>query len=66
LGSLEEMVEGILIFTNNHATLHLNNPTVLILKLPQLPNRITTYRSPSNYSSEQLEAIGKEILRQKG
>ena len=66
LGSLEVMVEGILVFTNNHATLHLTNPTVLILKLPQLPNHITTYRSPSNYSSQQLEAIGKEILRQKG
>ena len=66
LRSLEVMVEGIVVFTNNHATLHLNNPTVLILKLPQLPNHITTYRSRGNYSSQQLEAIGSEILRQKG
>jgi hypothetical protein len=65
LRSLEVRVEGIVVFTNNHATLKLNNPTVLILKLPQLPNHITTYRNPSNYSSQQLEAIGKEILRQK-
>ena len=58
-------VEGIVVFTNNHATLHLNNPTVPIVKLPQLPNQITTYRSSSNYSRQQLEAIGKEILKQK-
>ena len=66
LRSLGVGVEGIVVFTNNHATLHLNSPTVLILKLQQLPNHITTYRSPGNYSSQQLEAIGKEILRQKG
>ncbi len=31
-------VEGIVVFTNKHATLHMNNPTVAIVKLPQLPN----------------------------
>jgi hypothetical protein len=66
LRSLEVMVEGVVVFTNSHATLHLNNPAVLILKLPQLPNHITTYRSLSSYTSQQLEAIGKEILRQEG
>jgi hypothetical protein len=58
-------VEGIVVFTNNHASLHLNNPTVPILKLPQLSNYITTHRSSSSYSRQQLEAIGKEILKQK-
>lgn len=65
LGTLAIYVEGIVVFTNNHATLNLNNPTVAIVTLPQLPNQITTYRSPSNYSRKQLEAIGKEILKQK-
>jgi hypothetical protein len=63
--SLDVWVEGIVVFTNNHATLNLNNPTVLILKLPQLPSHITTQRSPNNFSLQQIEAIGKEILRQK-
>jgi hypothetical protein len=63
--SLGVWVEGIVVFTNNHATFHLNNPTVLILKLPQLPSHITTHRSPNNFSRQQIEAIGKEILRQK-
>ena len=60
---LDIFVEGIVVFTNNHATLHLNNPTVAIVTLPQLPNQITNYRSSSNYSQQQLEAIGKEILK---
>ncbi len=63
--SLGTWVEGIVVFTNNRASLHLNNPTVSILKLPQLPNYITTHASSSNYSRQQLEAIGKEILKQK-
>ncbi|MCJ7794091.1 NERD domain-containing protein, partial [Candidatus Bathyarchaeota archaeon] len=63
--SLGVWVEGIVVFTNNRASLHLNNPTVSILKLPQLPNYITTHGSSSNYSGQQLEAVGKEILKQK-
>ena len=42
-------VEGIVVLTNNHATLHLNNSTVPILKLPQLPNHITAYRSSRSH-----------------
>jgi uncharacterized membrane protein len=64
-GSLGVWIEGIVVFTNNNATFHLNNPTVLILKLSQLLDHITTHRSPSNLSRQQIEAIGKEILRQK-
>ena len=45
LRALGIWVEGIVVLTNNHATLHVNNPTVTILKLPQLPNHITTFRS---------------------
>ncbi len=65
LRSLGIWVEGIVVLTNKHATLKVNNPTVTILKLPQLPNYLTTYRNSKNFSSEQLEAIGKEIVKQK-
>jgi hypothetical protein len=58
-------VEGIVVFTNNHAHLHLSNPTVLIFKLPQLPTHILTIGTGRNYSRQQLEAIGEEILKQK-
>ncbi len=64
LRSLGVYVEGIVVFTNNHATLHLNNPTVLILKLTQLPSHITAYGSSGKFSPLQIEAIGKAILGQ--
>jgi hypothetical protein len=64
LRSLGIMVEGIVVFTNNHTRLHINNPTVTILRLTQLPNYLT--KNPSRiYSSQQLEAVGKEILKHK-
>jgi hypothetical protein len=65
LGSLGIWVEGLVVLTNNHATLHLNNPTVPILKLPQVPNYIVAFRSSRSLSREQLETIGKEIIKQK-
>ncbi len=58
-------VEGIVVFTNNHATLHLNNPTVPILRLNQLADHITSQKSSGVFSRQQLEEIGKEILKQK-
>jgi hypothetical protein len=65
LGLLNVPVEGIVVFTNSHATFHLNNPTVLILKLQQLPSHIAVNRSQNSFSREQIEAMGKEILGQK-
>lgn len=65
LRALGIWVVGIVVLTNNHATLHVNNPTVTILKLPQLPNYLTNYRNSKDFSPEQLEVIGKEIVKQK-
>jgi hypothetical protein len=58
-------VEPVVVFTNNHATLHLNSPTVTVLKLPQLSSYITRQGDQKRYSREQLEAVGTEILNQK-
>lgn len=58
-------VDGIVVFTNKHAVLHINNPTVPILKLHQLANYIATHKSSNSYSRQQLEAIGKEIIKAK-
>ena len=65
LRGLHVRVEGAVVFTNNHATLHVNNPSVAVLRLAQLPNHITSYRRSSNFSREQLETIGREIVNQK-
>lgn len=58
-------VEGLVVFTNNRAQLHLNNPTVPIMKLNQLPSHLTTHKTQNRYTSQQLEAIVKEILKHK-
>ncbi|MCL4430435.1 MAG: NERD domain-containing protein [Chloroflexi bacterium] len=58
-------VEGIVVFTNNHAALHVNNPTVPIYTLSQLPSHIAAYGSSRRISREKLEIIGKEIVKQK-
>ena len=64
LRSLGIWVDGIVVFTNNHAQLHLNNPTLPILKLQQLTSHITTHKSNNHtYTKQQLEQIGKEIIK---
>ena len=65
LRGLHVRVEGAVVFTNSHATLHVNNPSVAVLRVAQLPNYITSYRHSSNFSKEQLETIGREIVNQK-
>jgi hypothetical protein len=65
LRQLGVWVEGVVVFTNEHASIKINNPTVTVLRLPQLPNHIITYRCSSYFSREQLEVIGKEIVNQK-
>jgi len=59
-------VEGIVVFTNKHAMLHLNNPSVPILKLSALTNHITTQRPSVTFGRQQVEEMAEEILRQKG
>ena len=58
-------VEGIVVFTNKHATLHVNNAIVTVLRLRHLPNQIISNWRSSNLSRKQIESIGKEILSQK-
>ena len=64
LRSLSIWVEGLVVFTNNHASLNINNPTIPILKIQQLPNTITTHKTNNHYTQQQLEQMGKEILKQ--
>lgn len=58
-------VEGIVGFTNKNASLQLVNPTVTILKFPQLPNYILNRGRQNCFSRDQLEAIAREIVKQK-
>lgn len=65
LRSLGVWVEGIVVLTNKHANIHLNNPTVPILTLAQLPNYLTTHKNTRRFNHSELEAIEKEIMKQK-
>jgi hypothetical protein len=58
-------VQGIVVFTNVHANLKINNPTALIVKLQQLPDQILANSGSKTFSHNQLEEIAKEILKQK-
>lgn len=60
--SIDVWVEGIVVFTNTHVVLHLSDPSVLVLKIAQLPQHINVGNS-RKYSNNQLEDIAKEILK---
>jgi hypothetical protein len=57
-------VEAVVVLTNDHAKLRLNDSNVPILNLKQLPTYISAHRNQNSYSARQLEQIGKEILNQ--
>jgi hypothetical protein len=58
-------VQGIVVFTNVRANLRINNPTALIVKLPQLPDQILANSGSKTFSRDQLQEIAVEILKQK-
>jgi len=65
LSSLHIRVECIVVFTNRKATLNINKSRVPILKLQQLLNYLSSNASTRRLSREHLEAIGREIAKQK-
>jgi hypothetical protein len=58
---LKIWVEGIIIFTNSYADLNVNNPTVTILKLPQLSGYIKNQKNNYPLTKEQIQKIIKQI-----
>jgi hypothetical protein len=65
LRGLGVWVEGIVVIVNKHASLHLNNPTVPVVVVQDLPNYIKNRGSQRRLSKEQRELIGKEVAKQK-
>jgi hypothetical protein len=58
-------VEGIVVLANRNVTVNLNNPSVPVLRLLELPNYIVSQGGSRSLSSEQLEAIGRQIVADK-
>jgi hypothetical protein len=59
---LNVYVEGIVVFTNKHATLDLKNPTVAVVKAPNVTSYITKLQTNRVYTKKQLEEIQKELF----
>jgi hypothetical protein len=57
-------VEGVVVFTNRNIDLNIIHPAVPVLRVQELPTFITSHNSRISYSHEQLELLGKEILKQ--
>jgi hypothetical protein len=53
-------IEGLLVFTNNNANLSISNPTVTILKLPQLTSYIKR-QEHNRLTKEQVQKIVKQL-----
>ena len=57
-------VEGIVVFANQNIDLKINNPTIPILKIEELPDFIVTRKSNIQLTLQETELMGKEILKQ--
>jgi hypothetical protein len=56
-------VEGIVVFANQNVDLNISNPTLPILKIGELPSLILTRKSNIQFTLQEIELMGKEILR---
>jgi hypothetical protein len=61
-------VQGLVVFTSPSVDLTLHDPTIQVLRLEELKDFLTNYRSPSGvkFSSRDLESIGRFILKEAG
>jgi len=57
-------VEGIVVFANQSVDLKISNPTLPILKIEELPDFIVTRKSNIQFTLQETELMGKEILKQ--
>ena len=57
-------VEAVVVFSNENVMLHLNNPTVPILKTHQLLNYLTSRKLNYSLAPQEIELLGEHILKQ--
>ncbi len=63
LNSIDIPVGGVLVFTNKHADLHLNKPTVPVLRINELPKHIKLHGGKPSLADNISLLIGKELLK---
>lgn len=57
-------IDGLVVFTNDYASLNLKHQTVPVLKIGELVDYIKNKDSNLNFSPQKLESIGKTIMEQ--
>ncbi|MCW4030853.1 MAG: NERD domain-containing protein [Candidatus Bathyarchaeota archaeon] len=57
-------IEAVVVFSNKNVILHLNNPTVPVLRSYQLCNHIASRKLNYTLSSQEIDLLGKSILKQ--
>ena len=62
LKPLNIWVDALLVFVNPNVNLHINSPTVPVLKIDELCNYIRNKKSKIIFSPQELESIGNVIL----
>lgn len=62
--SVKLWVEAVVVFSNYNAKLSINNPTVEVKKPYELPSYLLNYKGKNKFSTQELELMAKEILRQ--
>ena len=61
--SFKLWVDGIIVFTSDNVELILNRPTVPVIKIRELYKYIKNKKSNLTFSPQELESIGKAVLR---
>ncbi|MCD6469089.1 MAG: NERD domain-containing protein [Thermoplasmata archaeon] len=61
--SIKIWIEGIVVFTNPDVNLQLTNTSVTVVTIDELYNYIINKKPKIKFSSQELESIGKSILR---
>jgi hypothetical protein len=56
-------IEAIVVFADQNVMLHVNDPTVPVLRTNQLPNYIITKKLSYRLAPEEINIIGKTILK---
>jgi hypothetical protein len=62
--SMKIWVEAVVVFSNYNAKLSINKPTVEVKKPYELPGYLLDYKGKNQFSIQELELMGEEILRQ--
>jgi hypothetical protein len=63
-GNFRQSVQAVVVFTNKRVDLQVKNPGVPVVRLPQLVGFVRSVNGVRGYSREQVELMGKQLIKQ--